>query len=99
MERVFVAIDEAAEALGIGRTMTYQLIKEGDLVSAKIGRRSLVTAESVREYAAKVSGVEPRGPRNLDVTQQLRAPCNSPSQSGSADTRNTIANLGTLPAG
>lgn len=56
MERLFVTIDETAETLGIGRTMTYQLIKAGDLVAAKIGRRSLVTAESIRAYAAKVSG-------------------------------------------
>ncbi|MEV4990199.1 helix-turn-helix domain-containing protein [Pseudarthrobacter sp. LMD1-1-1.1] len=61
MEPVFVAIHEAAEALGIGRTMTYQLIKEGDLATAKIGRRSLVTAESVRAYAARVSSKEPAG--------------------------------------
>jgi excisionase family DNA binding protein len=58
MERVLVTIDEAAEALGIGRTMIYQLIKDSDLIPAKIGRRSLVTAESVRAYAAKVSGAD-----------------------------------------
>lgn len=56
MDRVLVTIEEAATALGIGRTMIYQLMKEGELVSAKIGRRSLVTVESVRDYAAKVSG-------------------------------------------
>jgi excisionase family DNA binding protein len=58
MERVLVTIDEAAEALGIGRTTIYQLIRDSDLVPAKIGRRSLVTADSVRAYAAKVSGTE-----------------------------------------
>lgn len=56
MERVLVTIDDAAEALGIGRTMVYQLIKEGELIPAKIGRRSLVTAASIRVYAVKVSG-------------------------------------------
>ncbi|WP_427174300.1 helix-turn-helix domain-containing protein [Arthrobacter sp. 92] len=56
VERVLVTIDEAAEALGVGRTMVYQLIRECELVPAKIGRRSLVTAESVRDYAGKVSG-------------------------------------------
>lgn len=58
MERVLVTIDEAAEALGIGRTMIYQLIKDSDLIPAKIGRRSLITAESVRVYAAKASGAD-----------------------------------------
>ncbi len=58
MERVLVTIDDAAEALGIGRTMIYQLIKEGELIPAKIGRRSLVTAASIRAFAAKVSGAD-----------------------------------------
>lgn len=58
MERVLVTIDEAGEALGVGRTMIYQLIKDGELRPAKIGRRSLVTAVSVRDYAAKVSGAD-----------------------------------------
>lgn len=56
MERMLVTIDEAAESLGVGRATIYRLLNEGEFVSAKIGRRSLLTAESVRDYAAKVSG-------------------------------------------
>lgn len=55
MERMLVTIEEAANALGVGRTMIYMLIKNKDLQAAKIGRRSLVTAESIRAYAARVS--------------------------------------------
>lgn len=97
MERVFVAIDEAAEALGIGRTMTYQLIKDGDLTAAKIGRRSLVTAESVRNYAAKVSGGE-RPPRHQDVVEQLLA-LSTHSGPAAGDEHTSVANVGTLPPG
>lgn len=56
MERVLVTIDEAATALGVGRSTIYKLMNIGELIPAKIGRRSLLTAESVRAYAAKVSG-------------------------------------------
>lgn len=56
MERVLVTIDEAAEALGVGRTTIYLLMRQKNLQPAKIGRRSLITAESVRAYAAKASG-------------------------------------------
>lgn len=55
MERVFVTIDEVAGALGVGRSTVYKLMGDGELVPAKIGRRSLITAESVRAYAAKIS--------------------------------------------
>lgn len=58
MERVLVTIDEAATALGVGRSTIYKLMNGGGLVPAKIGRRSLVTAESVRAYAAKASGTD-----------------------------------------
>lgn len=56
MERMLVTLDEAGESLTVSRSMIYKLLNSGELVSAKIGRRSLVTAESVREYAARVSG-------------------------------------------
>lgn len=58
MERVLVTIEEAATALGVGRSTVYKLMNTGELTSAKIGRRSLLTAERVRAYAAKVSGAD-----------------------------------------
>lgn len=40
-------IAEACEALGIGRTTIYQLIKNGDLRPVKIGRRTLLAANEL----------------------------------------------------
>ena len=51
MDRVLLSVKEAANALGIGRTSTYLLIKNGTLKSRKVGRRRLVKAESVRRLA------------------------------------------------
>jgi excisionase family DNA binding protein len=51
MERVFVSINEACEALGLGKTSIYQLIKAGKLDVVKFGRRTLITAQSVRALA------------------------------------------------
>ncbi len=42
MERVFVSINEACEALGLGKTSIYQLIKAGKLDVVKFGRRTLI---------------------------------------------------------
>jgi len=48
METLLISINEAAKALNLGRTSIYALIKEGKLDSRKMGRRRLVTTESVK---------------------------------------------------
>src|SRR5690606_18931730 len=47
MEQLAVPILTAAQAIGIGRTKIYALIHLGELTKIKIGRRSLVTVESL----------------------------------------------------
>jgi excisionase family DNA binding protein len=53
MEPIFVSIHEAAEALSIGRTSLYELIKDGTLETRKMGRRRLVLAASLRRLAGE----------------------------------------------
>lgn len=48
MDIIAVSINDAARALGLGRTSIYALIKEGKLEARKLGRRTLVTTESIR---------------------------------------------------
>lgn len=48
MEPVTVTIDGAEKALSIGKTKLYELIAEGRLKTVKIGRRTLVTTDSIR---------------------------------------------------
>ncbi|EYT50516.1 helix-turn-helix domain-containing protein [Brachybacterium muris] len=55
METLFVPIEEAARAIGGSRSTVYRLIETGDLERVKIGRRALVTTESIREYVARLS--------------------------------------------
>lgn len=42
-------VDEAAAALGVGRSSTYQEISAGRLRSVKVGRRRLVPASAIAE--------------------------------------------------
>jgi excisionase family DNA binding protein len=42
------SINETAAALGIGRTSTYNFIKEGRHKTVKLGRRTLVTVSSIK---------------------------------------------------
>jgi excisionase family DNA binding protein len=52
MEAIAVSINDAAKALGLGRTSIYVMINNGRLKAYKVGRRTLVTAESVRAILA-----------------------------------------------
>ncbi len=48
MEILTCTATDAARALGIGRTKLYELINDGKLKTVKIGRRTLVKADSMR---------------------------------------------------
>jgi excisionase family DNA binding protein len=45
-----LAIPDAADALGIGRSMLYQQIAAGRIRTVKVGRRRLVPSGAVRDY-------------------------------------------------
>ncbi len=51
-ERVLLTVEEAAQQLGIGRTLMFKLVKAGEIASVTIGRLRRVPASAVREYAA-----------------------------------------------
>jgi excisionase family DNA binding protein len=48
MERLAVSINDTVAALGVGRTTVYAMIADGRLEAFKLGRRTLVKAESIR---------------------------------------------------
>lgn len=52
--RLLYPVHEAAEQLGIQRTSLYELLKGGELERVKIGRRTLITAESLTEYVDRL---------------------------------------------
>lgn len=45
-----LTIDEACEAMGIGRTKTYELVMNGEIGSVKIGSRRLIAVTTIVEY-------------------------------------------------
>ena len=48
MEQLTVSVMAAAEALGLGRTSIYMLIRQNRIETIKIGRRTLLTTSSLR---------------------------------------------------
>lgn len=49
-QRLVHSVDEAAEMLGIGRTLAYDLIRTGQLPSVKIGQRRLVARRDLDDF-------------------------------------------------
>lgn len=51
-----LTVDEAAAYLRIGRTAVYALLRAGDLVGYRQGRRRLFAAAELRRYRARLAG-------------------------------------------
>lgn len=47
-------VEAVAERLGVGRTTVFQLMASGQLRSAKVGRRRLVSEAAICEFIAKI---------------------------------------------
>lgn len=52
MEQLAVSINDTAKSLGLGRTSIYAMITDGRLEAFKLGRRTLIKAESIRRLVA-----------------------------------------------
>ena len=52
MEPLAVSINDTAKVLGLGRTSIYAMIGDGRLDAFKLGRRTLIRAESIRRLVA-----------------------------------------------
>ncbi len=50
-----LSVDEAASALGLGRSLLYAEIGAGRLRSCRAGRRRLIPAASISDYIARAA--------------------------------------------
>jgi excisionase family DNA binding protein len=50
--RLLNSISQTMERLSVGRTKLYELVNEGRLELVKIGRKSLITEESINSLIA-----------------------------------------------
>lgn len=48
--KLLYRVDEARAALGVGLTKLYELLASGELEAKRLGRRTLITAESLERY-------------------------------------------------
>lgn len=58
-DRLAYSPDEAAKAIGQGRTKLFQAIKDGKLRAVKNGRRTLILRADLEGYLASLPAREP----------------------------------------
>jgi excisionase family DNA binding protein len=52
--RLLLTVEQAAEQLGIGRTLMYALVKQGTVESVQIGRLRRIPADALPRYLAQL---------------------------------------------
>lgn len=52
MDRLAYSINDTARTLSLGRTSIYAMIADGRLEAFKLGRRTLIRAESIQRLVA-----------------------------------------------
>jgi excisionase family DNA binding protein len=55
-----LTIEEAAECLGIGRTLMYSLVTAGYVESVRIGRLRRIPADALDQYVAALRAAQGR---------------------------------------
>lgn len=55
MEKLMLTPEEVADALGIGRSTVYDLMRLNAIASVKIGRSRRIPVIAVREYAERLT--------------------------------------------
>jgi excisionase family DNA binding protein len=58
--RLLLTVEEAAERLGIGRTLMYTLVKEGEVESVQIGRLRRIPADALPRYLQQLRAALPQ---------------------------------------
>jgi excisionase family DNA binding protein len=58
LEPNFYSIGDACAAYGCGRTRLYQLLSDGKIEAKKLGRKTLVSAASLKSYFASLPSAD-----------------------------------------
>lgn len=58
MEKLLLSPEEAAEALGVGRSCVYDLMRKRELLSVRIGKSRRVPVAAVQSYVARLTELE-----------------------------------------
>jgi excisionase family DNA binding protein len=54
---LLLTVEQAAERLGIGRTLTYALVSAGEIESVQIGRLRRIPADALPAFLDRLRGI------------------------------------------
>lgn len=54
MNPVLLTVEDAAQALALGRTKVYELVESGALRSVKIGRSRRIPVQALHEFVLRI---------------------------------------------
>jgi excisionase family DNA binding protein len=69
--RLAYSVTESCVAAGIGRTNLYELITRGEIRAKKVGRRTLILADDLRQWLEALPQITPR--KMFDVRRPAKA--------------------------
>jgi excisionase family DNA binding protein len=58
--RLLLTVEEAAKRLGVGRTLMYALVKDGEIESVQIGRLRRIPADALFRYLEQLRAALPQ---------------------------------------
>jgi excisionase family DNA binding protein len=64
--RLLLTVEQAAQRLGIGRTLMYALVKDGNVESVQIGRLRRIPADALARYVDQLRTVLPQPGRSSE---------------------------------
>jgi excisionase family DNA binding protein len=53
-DRIVLTVEEAAERLGVGRTLVYALVRSGDIESIAIGRLRRIPCDALVDFVNRM---------------------------------------------
>lgn len=59
-DKLLLTVEEAADRLGIGRTLTYALVKSGEIESVQIGRLRRIPLAALDRFLDRLTGQSDR---------------------------------------
>lgn len=62
---LLLGIPSTQRRLDVGRTTVYRLLREGELQSVKIGRRTLITSASIDAYVRRLESSASTWPERI----------------------------------
>jgi excisionase family DNA binding protein len=58
-QHLTMSVEEASEALGISRSLAYELVRRGEIPSLRLGRRIVVPVRALEELVRQAGAAAP----------------------------------------